>query len=149
MSGAMEYLKYKMKNGYELRSVGHFCRQMFANSHPKQRGFRRLYLQIYVTVAFSLALVVAAAGAIFRLAMDSTPASHALEMASVVIMAALPPRDAGPEVQQRELAKLAHDLKVDLALFDAALQPIASTSDSLTPPDGTRRGWWRGDCAVS
>ena len=121
---------------------------MLANSQTKQRGFQRLYLQIYLTVALSLALLVAAAGGIFRLAMDSAPASHALEMAGVVIMAALPPRDAAPEVQQRALAKLAQDLKVELALFDATLRPLASTSGSLTPPDGARRNWWHADWSL-
>lgn len=121
---------------------------MLANNQRQWRGFRRLYVQIYLAVAFSLALVVMAAGVIFRLAMDSAPASHALEMAGVVIMAALPPSDARPEVQQAELARLARDLKVDLALFDPALQPLASTSDSLSPPDRTRRGWWRGDWSM-
>ena len=107
---------------------------MLANSQTKQRGFQRLYLQIYLTVALSLALLVAAAGGIFRLAMDSAPASHALEMAGVVIMAALPPRDAAPEVQQRALAKLAQDLKVELALFDAALRQARGTHREETRP---------------
>jgi signal transduction histidine kinase len=148
MSGAYEYLKVKMKNGQELMPIGEYGRQMFSNYQMRQGGFRRLYLQIYLTVALSLALVVAAAGGIFRLAMDSAPASHALEMAGVVIMAALPPRDAGRDVQQRAVARLAQDLKVELALFDAQLQLLASTSDSLTPPDGARRGWWRGDWSL-
>ena len=105
-------------------------------------------MQIYVTVALSLALLAIAAAGIFRLAMESAPASHALEMAGVVIMAALPPRDALPEAQQQALAKLARDLRVDLALFDATLQPLASTSDSIAAPDGVRRGWWRSDWSL-
>ncbi|MSQ50877.1 MAG: HAMP domain-containing histidine kinase [Betaproteobacteria bacterium] len=121
---------------------------MFHNYRPRQHGFRRLYLQIYLTVAVSLVLVVAAAGVIFRLAMDSTPASHALEMASVVIMAALPAREAGPGIQKQALTRLARDLKVELALFDAALQPLAVSHEDLPAPDGTRRGWWRGDWSL-
>ena len=121
---------------------------MLSNHQRQWRGFRRLYLQIYLAVAFSLALVVAAAGVIFRLAMDSAPASHALEMAGIVIVAALPPPEAKPEMQQAALARLARDLKVDLALFDSALEPLASTSDSLSPPERTRRGWWRGDWSM-
>lgn len=118
------------------------------NADGKPHGFRRLYLQIYLTVAFSLMLVVLAAGAIFRLAMDSAPASHALEMAGVVIMAALPPASDKPEVQRAALLKLSSDLKVELALFDSALQPLAATSDRFSPPDGTRHGWWRGDWSM-
>ncbi|MFM9968817.1 MAG: ATP-binding protein [Burkholderiales bacterium] len=111
-------------------------------------GTRRLYVQIYATVALALILLAAAGGGIFRLAMDSAPASHALEMASVVMAAALPPRDAAQGVQQAGLAKLAGDLKIELALFDSNLQPIASTNSSLLPPDGTRRGWWRGNLSL-
>ena len=137
-----------MENGQEIRSIGEFGRKMFHNYQHRQRGFRRLYLQIYITVAVSLVLVVVAAGVIFRLAMDSTPASHALEMASVVIMAALPAREVGPEAQKQTLTRLARDLKVELALFDEALQPLAVTHDALPAPDGTRHGWWRGDWSL-
>jgi len=121
---------------------------MFNRWHQRRRGFRRLYLQIYLTVAVSIVLVVAAAGAIFRLAMESAPASHAMEMAGVVIMAALPPRDSSSEVQQAALSKLSHDLRVELALFDPALQPLASTGENLQAPDGARHGWWRGDFSL-
>ncbi len=138
----------KMPNNQEIRPIGPFGRAMFANWQSRRYGFRRLYLQIYLTIALSLALVVAAAGGIFRLAMDSAPASHALEMAGVVIMAALPPREAGREEMQRELAKLARDLKLDLALFDAQLAPLAASGDALPPPDGSHRGWWRGDWSL-
>jgi signal transduction histidine kinase len=121
---------------------------MFENYSTKLIGFRRLYLQIYLTVAFSLVLVVVAAAGIFRFAMDSTPASHAIEMAGVVIMAALPPTTAAPEVQQAAIEKLSRDLKIELGLFDAALRPLATTSVSLPPPDGTRHGWWRGNWSM-
>ncbi len=121
---------------------------MFNNWLQPRRGFRRLYLQIYLTVAVSIVLVVAAAGAIFRLAMESAPASHALEMAGVVIMAALPPQDSPPEVQQAAVSKLSRDLRVELALFDPALRPLASTGADLQSPDGRRHGWWRGDFSL-
>ena len=148
MSAPDNNLIIRMKNGQEIRPIGSFGREMFANWQSRRYGFRRLYLQIYLTIALSMALVVAAAGGIFRLAMDSAPASHALEMASVVIMAALPPPEAGPEEMQRDLAKLARDLKLDLALFDAQLAPLAASGDALPPPDGSHRGWWRGDWSL-
>ena len=91
----------------------HFGKWHNRRGHP--RGFRRLYLEIYLTVAVSLALVALAAGVIFRLAMESTPASQALRMAGVVIMAALPPADAPRPVQQQTLEKLARELRLDLA----------------------------------
>ena len=121
---------------------------MFNNWQRHRRGFRRLYVQIYLAVALGLVLVVAAAGVIFRLALDSTPASHAMEMAGVVIQAALPPPEADAGVQQAAIARLSRDLKLDLALYDAALRPLAGAVELLAPPDGTRRGWWRGDFSL-
>ena len=55
---------------------------------------------------------------------------------------------SGDHKNAQRYARLARDLKVDLALFDPALQPLASTSDSLSAPDRTRRGWWRGDWSM-
>jgi signal transduction histidine kinase len=118
------------------------------NSGWYRRCFQRLYLQIYLTVAASVVLMVLAAGAVFRVAMDSAPASHALEMASIVVSAALPPADEAAAVQQQALQRLARDLKVELALFDTALQPVAATVSGIEPPEGTRRGWWRGELSL-
>ena len=101
---------------------------------------KRLYLQVYVTVVASLLLVVLAAGAMWRLAADAGPASQAFEMAGEVAAATLPAADAPRAAQQAALEKLAARLHADLALFDAARQPIAAAGRALSPPEEERAG---------
>jgi len=104
---------------------------------------KRLYLQVYITVVASLFLVVLAAGAMWRLAVEAGPASQAFEMAGEVASAALPAADAPREVQQQALELLAKRLHADLALFDAGRERIAAAGRTLTPPDEDRVGGWR------
>ena len=104
---------------------------------------KRLYLQVYFTVVASLLLVVLAAGAMWRFAVETGPASQAFEMAGEVAAAALPAADAPREVQQQALEKLAARLHADLALFDAGRERIAAAGNSLAPPEQERTGGWR------
>jgi signal transduction histidine kinase len=101
---------------------------------------KRLYLQFYLTIVASLILVVVAAGLLFRMAVDVTPAERAFEVAGEVAAAAIPPADAAPEAQQRAIARLSARLRVDLALFDAARKPIAAAGRPLPSPGRFRRG---------
>jgi len=95
---------------------------------------RRLYQKIYLTVLASLLLVVLVASAAWRLGADRTPVAQALEMVGEVAAAALPPADAPAAVQQQAIERLGKKLKIDLALFDAALMPIAAFGNPLPPP---------------
>jgi signal transduction histidine kinase len=103
---------------------------------------KRLYLQVYLTVVACLLLVVLSAGAMWRFAVDSGPASQAFDMAGEVAAAALPAAEAPPEAQQQALDKLAARLHADLALFDAGRKRIAAAGKTLAPPEEARGGGW-------
>src|SRR5271166_5090264 len=100
-------------------------------SEPRMR---RLYQKIYLTIIASLLLVVLVAGAIWRLGADRTPVAQALEVAGELAAAALPPADAPAAIQQQAIERLAKKLKIDLALFDSSMSPIASFGNPLPPP---------------
>jgi signal transduction histidine kinase len=114
---------------------------------------KRLYVQIYLTVVASLALVVLAAGATWRLAGESGPFTQGLEMVGELAAAALPAPDAPREVQQLALSGLSQRLRADLALYDARRQLIAAAGAAQRdegPRAGPasaswhdRRGGWR------
>jgi signal transduction histidine kinase len=95
---------------------------------------KRLYQKFYLTIVASLLLVVLVAGAIWRMGADRGPIAPAFEMAGELAAAALPPADAPREAQQKAVERLASRLKIDLALFDAQLAPIASSGSSRPPP---------------
>src|SRR5690349_24676716 len=99
---------------------------------------KRLYLQFYLTIVASLFLVVVAAGLLFRMAVDVTPAERAFEIAGEVAAAAIPPADAPQDAQQRAITRLSQRLRVDLALFDAARAPIAAAGNRLPRPGRMR-----------
>jgi len=101
---------------------------------------KRLYLQFYLTIVASLVLVVVAAGVLFRLAVDVTPAERAFEIAGEVAAAAIPAADTPRDVQQRAITRLSERLRVDLALFDAGRAPIAAAGNPLPTPGRLRRG---------
>jgi signal transduction histidine kinase len=106
---------------------------------------RHLYQKIYLTIVATLLLVVLIAGALWRLGSPGSPFSQVLEVAGELAGAALPPADAPQAVQQRALDRLAQHVNADLALFDAALQPIAFTGRPLPPPSRVNdSGWMRG-----
>lgn len=77
---------------------------------------RRLYQKIYLTIIVSLVVVVAVAGAFWRLSFDSTSAGQAFELVAELAAAALPPAGAPDAVQQQALERLAQRLDVSLAL---------------------------------
>jgi two-component system, OmpR family, sensor histidine kinase RstB len=95
---------------------------------------RRLYQKIYLAIIASLVVVVLVAGVIWRLGADRTPIAPALEMAGELAATMLPPADAPQTAQQQAIERLGKRLKMDLALFDSAMTPIASFGDRLPPP---------------
>src|SRR5262245_4393629 len=108
----------------------------------KSRAMRRLYQKIYLTVIASLVMVVLVSGAIWRFGGEFTPANQAFEIIGEVAAAVLPPADAPRDVQQREITRLADQLGIDLALYDHALELIASAGRPLPPPRNRRFGGW-------
>jgi signal transduction histidine kinase len=107
---------------------------------------KRLYQKIYLTIIASLLLVVLVAGGIWRLGGDRVPVAQAFEMAGELAAAALPGANASQEAQQTAVERLARRLRIDLALFDAKLQPIAGFGEPLPPPPRRFRsgGWLMG-----
>jgi signal transduction histidine kinase len=95
---------------------------------------KRLYQKIYLTIIASLLLVVLVAGGFWRLGGDHIPVSQAFETAGELAAAALPPVDAPPAAQKQAIERLAQKLRIDMALFDSALRPLAYYGRPLPPP---------------
>ncbi len=107
---------------------------------------KRLYQKIYLTIIASLLLVVLVAGTVWRLGGDRMPVAQAFEMAGELAGAALPPADAPAAAQQQAITQLGRKLRIDLALFDPSLRPIAELGRPLPPPPGRFHsgGWLMG-----
>jgi len=103
---------------------------------------RRLYQKIYLTVIASLLLVVLVASTVWKLGGDRMPIAQAFEMAGEIAAAALPHSNASPDSQQQAIDRIAQRLKIDLALFDSSLRPIASSGRPLPPPPSSGPGGW-------
>ncbi|MGH6815886.1 MAG: sensor histidine kinase [Hyphomicrobiaceae bacterium] len=105
---------------------------------------KRLYHQLYLTVIASLLLVVAGAGALWRLASSASPAAQAFELAGELTAAVLPSAHIAPATQQQALDRLYERLKIDLALFDADRRPVAAAGRPLpVPRDDRETGGWQ------
>jgi signal transduction histidine kinase len=105
---------------------------------------RRLYQKIYLTVIVSLVLVVAIAGAFWRLSLESSPAEQAFELAAELASAALPPVSAPRAAQQQALERFTERLDVAMALYAADGTPIAQVGGPLPSPLPERSGWISG-----
>jgi signal transduction histidine kinase len=104
----------------------------------------RLYRQFYLTIIASLLLVVLFAGALWRFAPNPSAEHPAFEMAGELAAALLPPAGAGDAAQQQAVDGLHRRLKIDLALFDTNLRPIAAAGRPLPPPRREVGGWLYG-----
>lgn len=102
---------------------------------------RRLYRQIYLTIVASLLLVVLFAGALWRFAPFSSREHPAFEIAGELAAGLLPPPSAGEAAQRHAVEELHRRLKVDLALYDADLRPVASAGRPLPMPRRELGGW--------
>jgi two-component system, OmpR family, sensor histidine kinase RstB len=101
---------------------------------------RRLYQKIYLTIIATLIVVVAAAGAMWRLGADYTPAAQGFEMVGELVEAALPPADAPRAAQEQAINQLARRFDTDLALFDDSLNVIVAAGRPVRPPRGKANG---------
>jgi len=104
---------------------------------------KRLYQKIYLTIVGTLIVVVAVAGAMWRLGTHEPPWTPGFELAGELAAAILPPPSEGAAAQQEMIERLARKLQVDLALFDSSMRKIASFGRPLSPPSG-RAGWQPG-----
>jgi signal transduction histidine kinase len=104
---------------------------------------KRLYQKIYLTIVGTLIVVVAVAGAMWRLGTHEPPWTPGFEVAGELAAAILPPQEEGAASQQDMVERLGRKLQMDLALFDSSLRPIAASGRPLPPPSG-RAGWQPG-----
>jgi signal transduction histidine kinase len=104
---------------------------------------RRLYQKIYLAFLASLVAVVVVSALAWHLGQTNTPRNEFLEVVGEFVQAALPPRDAPQDVQQRSVVQLGRQLRIDLALFDHNRAPIAAVGHPLPQPTlvGEKGGW--------
>jgi signal transduction histidine kinase len=100
----------------------------------------RLYKQFYLTIIASLALVVLFAGLLWRFAPYTSQAQR-FEMVGELAVDLLPPASADEAAQQGAVDQLHRRFRVDLALFDSGLRPVARAGAPLPPPHRRTSGW--------
>ncbi len=107
---------------------------------------RRLYQKIYLVFLASLIAVVAISGMSWRIGQANLPHSEVLDLAGELVVAALPPADAPPQLQQRAVERLGRQLRVDIALFDQTRAPVAAAGRPLPQPTSVAAsgGWLHG-----
>ena len=107
---------------------------------------RRLYQKIYLVFLASLIAVVAISGLSWRIGQANLPHSEVLDLAGELVLAALPPADAPPQVQQRAVERLGRRLHIDVALFDQNRAPVAAVGRPLPQPTSVAAsgGWLHG-----
>ena len=104
----------------------------------------RLYRQIYLTIIASLLLVVLVAGALWQFAPHPSREHPAFEMVGELAAELLPPAGAGDIAQQQAVERLHQRLRLDLALFDSDLRPVAAAGRPLPKPRREVGGWLYG-----
>src|SRR5260370_34636394 len=107
---------------------------------------RRLYQKIYLVFLASLIAVVAISGLSWRIGQANLPHSEVLDLAGELVLAALLPADAPPQLQQRAVERLARQLRIDIALFDQSRAPVAAAGRPLPQPTSVAAsvGWLYG-----
>jgi signal transduction histidine kinase len=107
---------------------------------------RRLYQKIYLVFLASLIAVVAMSGLSWRMGQANLPHSEVLDFAGELVLAALPPADATPQMQQHAVERLGRQLRIDVALFDQNRAPVAAAGRPLPQPTSTAAsgGWLHG-----
>src|SRR5262249_12460894 len=102
----------------------------------RQARMRRLYLQVYLTIAASLGLVVLRGGLVWLWVAGVGPFGPHFEAAGEVIAELAPPANAPPQAQQQAIDRLAARRGADLALFARAKEPLAAAGRPLPAPSG-------------
>ncbi len=94
---------------------------------------KRLYLRIYLAVLASLTVLALAAGVFWHHFSDDGPPGQMAEAIATLALNSLPPAVAPRVEQQAALDRIFANLRVDLALYDAALTPLAAVGAPLPP----------------
>ena len=111
---------------------------------------KRLYLQIYLTIAVILVIATLAIGLMGRFAFDEARFDDMITVAGELALNALPPTDAPRARQQEAIERLRDMLRIDLALYSPHGERLAAAGRPLPPlnfkgPDATarsHRGTW-------
>ncbi|TAJ35318.1 MAG: HAMP domain-containing histidine kinase [Reyranella sp.] len=106
----------------------------------------RLYLQFYATILVVLAVFVAAALLLWRVADDDNRTPQYLDVAAALTAALMPDESAPQADQQRAVTDLNRKLKFDIALYKPNGDMIAMAGKPPPPfnPNRARTGWRRG-----
>lgn len=106
---------------------------------------KHLYQKIYLTIIASLLLSVIVSGAMWRFGPGNDRNPPGFEITKELVAIALPSANLPKQQQAQGTLKLARRLKIDMALYDASLNLIATTSTSLPMPDVRSKGTlhWR------
>lgn len=107
---------------------------------------RRLYLQIYMTIIASLAMVAVLSGLLWPVFGGNQFYREALDIGGRLAFLSLPPAEAPRDLQRRAVARLANELDVDISLFDRERRLIVSSGRPSPPPRlrPRRSDWHRG-----
>src|SRR5690606_19967599 len=81
-------------------------------------------------------------GVVWRAGWDYGPAFQAFELVGELAAVALPPADAPPAAQQAAVERLAERLDIDLALYDAAGDLVATAGRPLPRPGRRPEAGW-------
>jgi len=103
---------------------------------------RHLYQKIYLTILASLLLVVIVAATFWRLGPGNPPFAQAIELATEISRAPLPPAEAPRTDQQQAIEHIAREFGADLALYDHSLNLIAGFGRPLPPPSARQESGW-------
>lgn len=101
----------------------------------------RLYLQIYLTVIASLAVLVVVAGLMWRQLGDVSAQSQTFEIVTALAHAALPAAAEPRAVQQAALERLQAHARADLALFAPDGSTLAVAGAPLPAPGRSGSAW--------
>jgi signal transduction histidine kinase len=104
----------------------------------------RLYRQIYLTIIASLALVVAFALILWQFVPNPGPSRPAFELAGELVGALIPAPSEGAAAQQDAINRLFDRLKLDLALYDQELRPVAAAGRRVPRPRNESGGFLYG-----
>jgi signal transduction histidine kinase len=106
---------------------------------------RRLYLQIYLTIIASLVLVVVLSAILWNVFNRAGLNRDALDIAGRLAYLSLPAEGAPLAEQRRAVGRLAHELEVDITLFDRDRAPIVSSGRPGPAPreHWSHEGWHR------
>ncbi len=95
---------------------------------------RRLFVQIYLTIIASILAVVILVGTLWHFAGRDQFNRETFDMAGKLVAGSLARIGAPRDEQQSRLHRLARDLNVSLALYDAGFARIAASGENLPQP---------------